>query len=183
MERKGAEDCEFLIYLLVCSTKLSYLQLITVLIYGNGSPKSHEQGYLNFQQKLWKIRLNEFLSRTCNFTKSELFLRYFSRIFFQSFKGLLSSMKLLFFRTLPGIFLVTVNALYMDMILCTSLLLYSFYYYIFRSNQTIQVIFSYFVSLLPWKYSYLERMLLRHHSYFLQRHPFLGLSCSSFTLW
>ena len=28
---------------------------------------------------------------------------------------------------------------------------------------------------LPWKYSYLERMPLRHHSYFLLRHPFLGL--------
>ena len=61
------------------------------------------------------------------------------------------------------------------MILCTSLLLYSFYYYIFRSNQTIQVFFPILFPCLPWKYSYLERMPLRHHSYFLLRHPFLGL--------
>ena len=46
MARKGAGDCEFFIYLY--SKKLAYLQPITVLVYGNSSPKSHEQGYLNF---------------------------------------------------------------------------------------------------------------------------------------
>ena len=37
---------QFLIYLY--SKKAAYLQLITVLVYGNSSPKGHEQGYLNF---------------------------------------------------------------------------------------------------------------------------------------
>ena len=46
------EDREILIYLLIYSNKLAYLQPITVLVYGNSSPKSHEQDYLNFQQKL-----------------------------------------------------------------------------------------------------------------------------------
>ena len=42
----SAQDREFLIYLY--SKKLAYLQLIIVLVYGNSSPKSHEQGYSNF---------------------------------------------------------------------------------------------------------------------------------------
>ena len=50
--RKGAGDRETLIYLLIYSNKLAYLQLITVFVCGNSSPKSHEQDYLNFQQKL-----------------------------------------------------------------------------------------------------------------------------------
>ena len=73
-------NCEILTYLLIYSNKLAYLQLITVLGYGNSSPKSHEQDYLNFQQKLWKII--EFIFRRCNFTKNELFLRYYLRILF-----------------------------------------------------------------------------------------------------
>ena len=44
--REGAGDHEFLIYLY--SNKLAYLQLKTVLVYGNSSPKSQEQGYLTF---------------------------------------------------------------------------------------------------------------------------------------
>ena len=52
MAHEGAGDLEILIYLLAYSNKLAYLQLITVLVYGNSSPKSHEQDYLNFQQKL-----------------------------------------------------------------------------------------------------------------------------------
>ena len=52
MAREGAGDLEILIYLLIYSNKLAYLQLITVLVYENSSPKSHEQDYLNFQQKL-----------------------------------------------------------------------------------------------------------------------------------
>ena len=52
MAHEGAGDREILIYLLAYSNKLAYLQLITVLVYGNSSPKSHEQDYLNFQQKL-----------------------------------------------------------------------------------------------------------------------------------
>ena len=51
MARDGGGDIEFFTYLLIHSNKLTYLQLITVLVYGNSSPKSHEQGYLNFQQK------------------------------------------------------------------------------------------------------------------------------------
>ena len=80
MAVEAAGDREILIYLLIYSNKLAYLQLITVFVCGNSSPKSHEQDYLNFQQKLWKIR--EFIFRRCNFTKNELFLRYYLRILF-----------------------------------------------------------------------------------------------------
>ena len=48
MARGETGDREFLIYLLIYSNKLAYLQLITVLVYGSSRPKSHEQGYLNF---------------------------------------------------------------------------------------------------------------------------------------
>ena len=48
MAREGTGDREFLIYSLIYLNKLAYLQLITVLVYGNSPPKSHEQGYLNF---------------------------------------------------------------------------------------------------------------------------------------
>ena len=48
MAREGGGDLEFFKYLLIHSNKLTYLQLITVLVYENSSPKSHEQGYLNF---------------------------------------------------------------------------------------------------------------------------------------
>ena len=48
MAREGAGAGGFLIYLLIYSNKLAYLQLITVLGYRSSSPKSHEQGYLNF---------------------------------------------------------------------------------------------------------------------------------------
>ena len=41
--------CELLIYLLIYSNKFAYLQVITVLVYGIGPPKSHEQGYINFR--------------------------------------------------------------------------------------------------------------------------------------
>ena len=47
MARKGAEYSEFLIYSLLYSNKLVYLQLITVLIYANSPPKCHEKDYLN----------------------------------------------------------------------------------------------------------------------------------------
>ena len=46
--REGADDRKFLIYLLIYSNELAYLQLITVLVYGSSTPKSHEQGYLIF---------------------------------------------------------------------------------------------------------------------------------------
>ena len=36
----GAGDREFLIYLLIYSNKLAYLQLITVLVYRSSPPKS-----------------------------------------------------------------------------------------------------------------------------------------------
>ena len=48
MAREGAWDREFLTYLLIYLNILVYLQLITVLDYGNSPPKSHEQGHLNF---------------------------------------------------------------------------------------------------------------------------------------
>ena len=48
MAREGAGDRGFLTNLLIYSNKLAYLQLITVLVYRNSPPKSHEQGYLSF---------------------------------------------------------------------------------------------------------------------------------------
>ena len=45
MVREAAGDRQFLIYLLMHSNKLVYLQLVTVLVYGHSPPKSHEQGY------------------------------------------------------------------------------------------------------------------------------------------
>ena len=52
MAHKGAEDRRFLIYLLIYSNKLAYLQLITVLVFRSTPPKSHEQGYLNLSKTL-----------------------------------------------------------------------------------------------------------------------------------
>ena len=49
MEHERARDREILIYLLIYSNNL---QLITVLVYANSFPQSHEQDYSNFQQKL-----------------------------------------------------------------------------------------------------------------------------------
>ena len=110
MAVEAAGDREILIYLLIYSNKLAYLQLITVLVYENSSPKSHEQDYLNFQQKLWKI--SKFIYRKCTFAKNELFLRYFLRILFKSFRGTSSAIELLcFYSTLPCIFVVIVNTL------------------------------------------------------------------------
>ena len=86
MVLETAGDCEISIYLLIYSNKLSYLQLIAVLVYGNSSPKSHEQDYLHFQEKLWKI--SEFIFRRGKVTKNELFLRYFLRLLCKSFTGL-----------------------------------------------------------------------------------------------
>ena len=81
MAREGAGEHEFLIYLY--SNKLAYLQLITVLVYGNSSTKSHEQSSKNLEKYVW---MSSFLEPV---TKNELFLRYFSRIFFKSFRGFL----------------------------------------------------------------------------------------------
>ena len=72
MAGEMAADREFLIYLLIYSNKLAYLQLITVLVYGSSPPKRHEQGYPTFKQKPLKIRVNEFIFRTCSFTKNDL---------------------------------------------------------------------------------------------------------------
>ena len=47
MAREGAGHREFLIYSLIYSNKLVCLQLITLLVYGNNPPKSHEKDYLN----------------------------------------------------------------------------------------------------------------------------------------
>ena len=51
MARAGGGDCEFFVYLLIYSNKLAYLQQVAVLVYASSSPKSHQQGYLNFYQK------------------------------------------------------------------------------------------------------------------------------------
>ena len=51
MAFEGVGDREFLIYLLIYSIKLAYLQLVTVLVYRSSPPKRHGKGYLNFQQK------------------------------------------------------------------------------------------------------------------------------------
>ena len=49
MAREGSGDNERLIYLLIfISNKITYLQLITVLVYGSSPYKNHEQVYLNF---------------------------------------------------------------------------------------------------------------------------------------
>ena len=48
MAHEGGGDCGFLIYLLIYSNKLAYLQLVTVLVYRSNPPKGHEKGYLNF---------------------------------------------------------------------------------------------------------------------------------------
>ena len=47
MACEGAGDRKFLIYSLIYSNKLAYLQLITVLVYGNSPPESHEKVCLN----------------------------------------------------------------------------------------------------------------------------------------
>ena len=46
MAREGTEDREFFIYSLIYSNKLAYLQLITVLVYGNSPLKSQGKCYL-----------------------------------------------------------------------------------------------------------------------------------------
>ena len=62
MAGEGAGDHQFLIYLLIYSSKLAYLQLIIVLVYRSSPPKSHEQGCLNFSKNLEKYMwMNSFL--------------------------------------------------------------------------------------------------------------------------
>ena len=80
--RKGAGDRETLIYLLIYSNKLAYLQLI-----GFGLRKQFSQKSFQGLAKTLKIRVNEFIFRTCNFIKNELFIGYFSRILIKSFSG------------------------------------------------------------------------------------------------
>ena len=107
-------DREILIYLLICSSKLAYLKLITVLVYGNSSSKSHEQDNLNFQQLVSKI--SEFIFKRCSFAKNELFLRYFLKILFKVSEDFsYHTMELLCFcRTLPCIFAIILNTLSTD---------------------------------------------------------------------
>ena len=54
----GTGDREFFIYPLIYSNKLAYLQVVTVLVYENSPPKSHEKGYLNqaFSKNLEKYQ-------------------------------------------------------------------------------------------------------------------------------
>ena len=49
MVREGTRVREFFyISIDIYSNKLPYLKLITVLVYRNSPPKSHEQDYFNF---------------------------------------------------------------------------------------------------------------------------------------
>ena len=48
MAREGPRYREFLIYPLIFSNKLAYLQLTTVSVYGIGPLKSHKQDYVIF---------------------------------------------------------------------------------------------------------------------------------------
>ena len=59
MTNEGDGDREFLMYLLIYSNKLAYLQPVTGFVYRSSPPKSHGQGYLNFSQKPWQIRVND----------------------------------------------------------------------------------------------------------------------------
>ena len=83
MAREGAEDREFFIYLLIHSNKLAYLQLLIVWF-----TEAVLSKVMNIAKTL-KICANEFIFRSCNFRKFELFRSYFSRILFKSFTGLL----------------------------------------------------------------------------------------------
>ena len=47
MASEGTGDREFLIYSIIYSNKLAYLQLITVLLYEYSLPKSDEKDHLN----------------------------------------------------------------------------------------------------------------------------------------
>ena len=75
-------------YIVIYSNKLAYLQLITVW-FTEAVLSSHEK-----EEKPWKIRVYEFIFRTCNIAKNYLkftkkvTLRHFSRILFKSFRGL-----------------------------------------------------------------------------------------------
>ena len=70
MVLEGLGGQKFLINLLIYSNKLVNLQLTTVLVCGSSLPKSHKQGYLNFIRNPLRIGVNEFIFRTCNFTKN-----------------------------------------------------------------------------------------------------------------
>ena len=56
MALEGTTDRIFLIYSLIYSNKLGYLQLITVLVSGNSPPKNCEKDYLSqtFSEKIKK---------------------------------------------------------------------------------------------------------------------------------
>ena len=101
---EGTRGCEFLISLFLISSKLAYLQIITVLVYGSSPPKSHEQNYLNCLQNPWNLHERGFLFWACNSTNIEIFLRYFLRILFKVSEG--------FFHTTRSMPVVIVNRLY-----------------------------------------------------------------------
>ena len=64
MAREGTGTVNFLCSHLIFSNKLDYLQLITVLVYGNSPSKSHEKSCLNqtFSKNLEKyVKMNSFL--------------------------------------------------------------------------------------------------------------------------
>ena len=102
--REDAGDRGRLIYLLIYSNKSAYLQLITVLAYGNSPPKSHEKGYLNqtISKNLEKyVKMNSFLE------PAALLKMDFYRSIFQRF--CLKVSEDFFYRAPPRIFVAIVN--------------------------------------------------------------------------
>ena len=90
----------------IYSNKLDYLQLITVLVYGNSPPKSHGKGYLN--QTLSKsiekyVQLKSFLESVASLKMN------FYEVIFQEF--CLNVSEDFFYRTPTRIFVLVVNRL------------------------------------------------------------------------
>ena len=56
---EGTKGREFLISLFLISSKLAYLQIIVVLVYGSSPPKSHEQNYLKTVGKILENYMKE----------------------------------------------------------------------------------------------------------------------------
>ena len=87
----------FLIYPLIYSNKLTYLQLTRVGLWKQSSQKSWTRLLRLLTKNLKNTFLEyEFIFTTCNLTKNEVFLRYFLRILFKSFRGLLLRNTLLY---------------------------------------------------------------------------------------
>ena len=81
---RGGWDLNSLyIYLLIYSKKLTYLLNHSFGLGRRSPPKRHEQGYIKLLAKALKNKC-EWIHFQNNFTKNELFPKYFSRILFES---------------------------------------------------------------------------------------------------